>query len=72
MSRCMIPCVAMAVLREMLNSTDHEYEEMEASSWEEFQSDSMLILGYIDASVEDMNHSIDAKEEELLVVDYRS
>ena len=73
MSLCMIPCVAMAVLREMLNSTDHEYEEEVASSWEEFHNDSMLLLGYIDASVEDMNHNIDEKEEEeLLVADYRS
>ena len=68
MSLCMIPCEAMAVLREMLNSTDHEYEV--ASSWEEFHNDSML--GCYTASVEDMNHSIDAKEEELLVADYHS
>ena len=68
-SLCMIPCVAMAVLREMLNNTDREYEEKGASSWEEFHNGSMIDC--YTAYVEDMNHSIDEKEEGL-VVDYRS
>lgn len=74
MNLYMIPCVAMeALLLELTSSTDRACEEKVASSWEEFQSDSMLLLGYIDASVEDRIHSIDEKEEEeLLVADYRS